>query len=241
MRRASGCHKCWHRWARHHGAMVAVTLSPLSSALPQAPVPVAHEAPWDPVWPCARGAAAAWFRRLHSASATTRLSPVDRDDLCGLLALALADPALPATVALGLSPDQLRHLGALLCPDGLDALGVGWSTETGEDAVEEPDLRRLLGEHGAPASPLAALLVPVIARRCRWSRHLWVAMGVRSRPALAALFQRHFPSLAAARPPGMRWKRYLYRNLCADTLAVVCKSPECEGCEDYPECFDEPH
>ncbi|WP_366930755.1 nitrogen fixation protein NifQ [Marinospirillum sp.] len=35
----------------------------------------------------------------------------------------------------------------------------------------------------------------------------------------------------------MKWKKFLYRQLCMDSGITYCRSPSCEACSDYAECF----
>jgi nitrogen fixation protein NifQ len=62
-------------------------------------------------------------------------------------------------------------------------------------------------------------------------------MGLFSRPELSAAIRRHLPALAAANHKGMRWKRFLFRQLCEQTGGSLCKTPDCGRCSDYSLCF----
>lgn len=80
-------------------------------------------------------------------------------------------------------------------------------------------------------------LVRILAARTALPGHLWVAMGLTERPQLTAAIQRHLPSLAEANNQNMRWKRYLYKQVCDLNGGVMCKSPNCGVCSDYHLCF----
>lgn len=117
--------------------------------------------------------------------------------------------------------DLIPH--ALLFGDGL---GIA------EDvyAVIEPHISA--GEKG-PAHWLAR----IISVRTEIPGHLWVSIGLRERPELGGTIKRILPGLFAANSQNMRWKRYLFREICHRNGGVLCKSPNCGVCSDYELCF----
>lgn len=68
-------------------------------------------------------------------------------------------------------------------------------------------------------------------------RHLWQDLGLPSREALSALIAHVFPALAARNTQNMRWKKFLYRQLCEREEILICKSPSCGDCSDHGVCF----
>ena len=82
-------------------------------------------------------------------------------------------------------------------------------------------------------------LASILAARTALPGHLWVAMGLTERPQLTAAIRRHLPSLAEANSQNMRWKRYLYKQVCDLNGGVMCKAPNCGVCSDYNLCFVE--
>lgn len=82
-------------------------------------------------------------------------------------------------------------------------------------------------------------LARILAARAAHPGHLWVAMGLFERPQLSAAIRRHLPSLAQANHQNMRWKRYLYKQLCERDGGLMCKAPNCGVCSDYATCFAE--
>lgn len=83
----------------------------------------------------------------------------------------------------------------------------------------------------------AVWLASILAARAAIPGHLWVAMGLTERPQLTAAIRRHLPSLAVANNQNMRWKRYLYKQVCELNGGVMCKAPTCGVCSDYALCF----
>jgi nitrogen fixation protein NifQ len=79
----------------------------------------------------------------------------------------------------------------------------------------------------------------IIAARAACPGHLWVAMGLFERPQLTAAIRRHLPSLAEANHQNMRWKRYLFKQVCDLNGGMMCKAPNCGVCSDYALCFAE--
>lgn len=77
----------------------------------------------------------------------------------------------------------------------------------------------------------------LLACACLGDRHLWQDMGLPSRDALSALIAHWFPSLKALNAGDMKWKKFLYRQLCLREQVLICKSPSCADCGDHPQCF----
>ncbi len=103
---------------------------------------------------------------------------------------------------------------------------------------ELEELERLLVESLNSDVVLGSEMVTVLASACLGSQHLWRDLGMPERPRLTALFHDYFPSLHASNSKNMRWKRFLYRQLCENGGDYVCRSPSCEECTSYSECFD---
>lgn len=80
-------------------------------------------------------------------------------------------------------------------------------------------------------------LARILASRAARPGHLWRAMGLFARPELSAAIRRHLPALAEANAGGMRWKRFLFRQLCERGGGVMCRTPDCRECGDYALCF----
>ena len=54
---------------------------------------------------------------------------------------------------------------------------------------------------------------------------------------LSELFARNFPRLAALNSRDMKWKKFLYKQLCEKEGINACRAPSCEQCDDYLKCF----
>lgn len=107
-----------------------------------------------------------------------------------------------------------------------------------EDEVE--DLRALLIEHlDAAAGPRedAAAVAETVAVACLGDNHLWQDLQFASRAELSALMARWFPALVAKNQADMKWKKFLYKQLCEREQVFVCKAPSCAVCSDHAQCF----
>jgi nitrogen fixation protein NifQ len=115
--------------------------------------------------------------------------------------------------------------------------GPAVSAERRERALEHDDLVQLLTRYADREVEGAFALARVVAEGCLGADHLWQDLGLPSRRELSFLMTRNFPRLAAENKRDMRWKKFLYRRLCEQEGLVACRSPSCEACCDYAECF----
>jgi nitrogen fixation protein NifQ len=105
---------------------------------------------------------------------------------------------------------------------------------------EVDDLRALLLDHADPAAGPAeecTALAETLALACLGDNHLWQDLQLPSRAELSALMQHWFPALVAKNGADMKWKKFLYRQLCEREQILICKSPSCAVCIDQPVCF----
>lgn len=156
-----------------------------------------------------------------------------------ILALALAQArednvGLAATS--GLDADALLALGERLFPgvaDGLAALaGAAPAPST-----EEESARDLLLMYGTGDYAFLHPLATMIARRCQEPHHLWQDLGLRNRGELSELMTRHFTRLKLKNSADMKWKKFIYRMVCASEGFSLCPAPVCSDCDDFASCF----
>lgn len=106
------------------------------------------------------------------------------------------------------------------------------------DEVE--DVERLLLDHADPAAGSAteiAAMAHTVALACLGDNHLWQDLQLGSRAELSALMRRWFPALVEKNRFDMKWKKFLYKQLCEREQVFVCKSPSCAVCCDHAVCF----
>lgn len=162
---------------------------------------------------------------------------LDRLLFSRIIALA-ASSGRPLPQELGLPADEARELIRRHVPQAAPLLD-GLSDPPGgdEQAIEEADLRDFILEHRGHDGREADWLAAILARRSLASNHLWQDMGFANRGELNAMFARHFPALKARNSQDMKWKKFFYRSLCEREGLALCKSPNCEVCEDFTDCF----
>ena len=105
---------------------------------------------------------------------------------------------------------------------------------------EVTDLVALLLAHADPAAGTRQEIEHVaqtVALASLGDNHLWQDLQFASRAELSALMRRWFPSLVARNAGDMKWKKFLYRELCQQAEVLICKSPSCAICTDRPVCF----
>jgi nitrogen fixation protein NifQ len=143
--------------------------------------------------------------------------------------------ALPPGLGLGeadFAALMARHFPGFTLP-------VGWTDAAVEAARhdEREALRTLLREHCAGADVSAHWMAGIVTAACMGGDHLWQDLGLWSRVDLSRLMMQNFSALAAKNSRDMKWKKFLYKQLCDREGVVVCRSPSCEVCADYAKCF----
>lgn len=175
------------------------------------------------------------FEALY-AQAEDPLS-ADARDFASILTLGLmernrGEGTLPDL--LGLDHMALEALAQIYFP-GADLPDL--SLERREPSQEQITLSLLLRWRGGAGTPESVWLADIIARRSMQPNHLWQDLGLPDRATLSALMSRHFRRLVALNTNNMRWKKFFYRQVCADQDFALCLAPTCGECEEYDECF----
>lgn len=139
---------------------------------------------------------------------------------------------------LGLSPDQFSRMLQRHFPNSGPLFEIDpsrWGESVRMD--ERQDLLDLLEEHRANLDESESWVELVIAAGCMGGNHLWQDLGLWGRADVTQLIGRNFPELAAKNVKDMKWKKFLYKQLCQREGVYVCRSPSCEVCSDYASCF----
>ena len=103
--------------------------------------------------------------------------------------------------------------------------------------LEKDDLVSLLKHSSRHDTPEIDWLIGIIVSGCLGSDHLWQDLGLWSRSQLSAMLQYNFPGLAAKNDKDMKWKKFLYKQLCEAEGLYLCRVPSCEVCIDYAKCY----
>jgi len=104
---------------------------------------------------------------------------------------------------------------------------------------EWQELRDLMLASRRGDDPQELRIACIVAAACLGGDHLWRDLGLESRQHLQDLLSHNFPELAARNVHDMRWKKFFYKQLCEQDGGYVCRSPSCEQCPTYHDCFGE--
>jgi nitrogen fixation protein NifQ len=141
----------------------------------------------------------------------------------------------------GLDADQTGLLLESHFPGCSDALLDSWQSltehETFAEAIELEDLVKLLVDHRTVEDEDSRALAHAMATACTGNDHLWQDMNLPARKVLSDLLNGFFTSLAVRNRLDMKWKKFLYLQLCEREEIRVCKSPSCGVCTDYQVCY----
>lgn len=140
---------------------------------------------------------------------------------------------------LGFTPDEFTHLLECHFPDaGIPMPALRPPPQWDPRLVEEKDeLIKLMVMHRAGNDPSEITMSRVVATACMANDHLWQDLGLWSRQDLSELMVRNFPELAAKNNKDMKWKKFLYKQLCIQEGIYICRAPSCALCSDYHNCF----
>jgi nitrogen fixation protein NifQ len=139
---------------------------------------------------------------------------------------------------LGLSAVEFAHLARRHFPGVKIPTGVRSKLQRPKiRSLEWDELRHLLRSHRAGRDLSELFIADIVCSGCLGSDHLWQDLGLFNRGELSALMQRNFPTLAARNDRDMKWKKFLYKQLCIAEGIYACRAPSCEECVDYAVCF----
>ncbi len=204
---------------------------PVQASMPQKAEHEARVTAVDPV-----------YAALVSSRKPDRVTHEDRHLFACLFAVVAREPYETAA-ALGLNEGDLISIMETYFP-GVDHSLFVKSAETPEvlPPLRNSEILAILLSH-VPAETgnrnlhSSVWLAHILAARAAVPGHLWIAMGLFARSELTDAIRRNLPSLAVANQQNMRWKRYLYKQVCERNGGVMCKAPNCGVCSDYALCF----
>lgn len=103
--------------------------------------------------------------------------------------------------------------------------------------LEKQDLECFLRQFASIQNQETEWLISIIVVACLGSDHLWQDLGLWSRKDLSEMLNHNFHDMAARNIHDMKWKKFIYKQLCETEGLYVCRAPSCEVCKDYPVCF----
>jgi nitrogen fixation protein NifQ len=139
---------------------------------------------------------------------------------------------------LGLSEKGFKEMMSFHFPEfELDILKNPGQCLDAERFDERDELRQLLSSHSVGKTRSEDWMTEIVVNACQGQDHLWQDLGLWSRKDLTLLMQQNFPSLAARNDKDMKWKKFLYKQLCIAEGIYTCRAPSCQVCADYDVCF----
>ncbi len=103
--------------------------------------------------------------------------------------------------------------------------------------LEKEDLVQLLCVFNQHPGDENKWLIDLVVSACLGSDHLWQDMGFWQRSELTNFLTYNFPALAKRNNKNMKWKKFLYKQLCEAEGLFLCRAPSCEVCVDHSICF----
>ncbi|MDG4563350.1 MAG: nitrogen fixation protein NifQ [Candidatus Competibacter sp.] len=161
------------------------------------------------------------------------------DDFLARILATQADGGGSLPVGLGLAPAEFaallgRHFPGATLPVMPNRPPPAWDPRLLE---EKEELIKLLDLHRAGRDVSERWMSVIVATGCMANDHLWEDLGLWSRRDLSELMTRNFPTLAAKNDRDMKWKKFLYKQLCEQEGIYLCRAPSCAVCRDYALCF----
>ena len=140
--------------------------------------------------------------------------------------------------ALGMSVPSFQQLLRCYFPDYPSSpIGRAGQTPDFGRMLEKQDLEQYLRQYAVMPAPESEWIIALIVAACLGGDHLWQDLGLFSRSELSALLRHNFPEMAAKNRKDMKWKKFIYKQLCEAEGLYVCRAPSCEVCKDYDVCF----
>jgi nitrogen fixation protein NifQ len=104
--------------------------------------------------------------------------------------------------------------------------------------LEREDLMRLILQYSAyPNKQETTWIANILIAGCLGNDHLWQDLGLWNRNDLSGLIRYNFPGLATKNTRDMKWKKFIYKQLCEAEGVYLCRAPSCDVCIDREGCF----
>ena len=174
-----------------------------------------------------------FFARLQAQPV---MSPNHKWLACMVASWCVGQGVLPDY--LGLTPAQFKQLTSVYFQDNsLPEQAASGSQLDFSRMLEKEDLVNLLTRYCRSDTLEMEWMIAIIVAGCLGSDHLWQDLGLWSRSQLSAMLHYNFPELAAKNDQDMKWKKFLYKQLCEAEGLYLCRAPSCNVCIDYAKCY----
>ena len=140
---------------------------------------------------------------------------------------------------LGLTADDYARLLQTCFPMSADELihMADAAAHDPERLPEREEVLSLLLEYRANQDESEGWIAEIVVAACMGMDHLWQDLGLWSRNELSEMLMANFPGLAQLNQRNMKWKKFIYKQLCERDGTYVCRAPSCDVCADYQKCF----
>lgn len=123
--------------------------------------------------------------------------------------------------------------------------GVNWpaaspaasSRQAATEMPEYAELKSLFTEFAAPGVKEEPWWIELMIAGCNGREHMWRDMGLLERGDLTRLICNCFPELGRRNVRDMKWKKFIYKQLCEREGIIACPAPTCDQCASFKECF----
>ena len=182
---------------------------------------------------------------LDLMSCATAADALEVQAMAGVLATAFEVHGFDQLPISGLSDSATRRMMARWFPGADRLLALDWQ-ELRHATRDEPrydEIEDLVGLLTTGVCPTHAGREEVIwvahalSQASLGDNHLWQDLHLPSRRELSALMSGWFPAIAARNDRDMKWKKFLYKQLCERAELTICRAPSCSVCTDYAHCF----
>lgn len=139
--------------------------------------------------------------------------------------------------AMGLAKSEFHAMTQMFFPGiEIPAKAPSGSNLDAGRMIEREELRNLLYTNSA-GTKQSAWMSDILVAGCLGNDHLWFDLGFWSRADLSSFMKHNFPDLANRNVKDMKWKKFLYKQLCESEGIYACRAPSCAVCVDYHSCF----
>jgi nitrogen fixation protein NifQ len=143
--------------------------------------------------------------------------------------------ALPAYM--GLTPESFSAMGAHFFPGVELPERSGLSDAWLAQMPEKGELEALFNDYAIDDTPQRAWIAAILIAGSAGHHHLWEDIGLFNRADLTAMIAENFPRMAAKNDRDMKWKKFIYKQLCEREGIIACPAPTCDACNDFSICF----
>lgn len=142
---------------------------------------------------------------------------------------------LPA--CMGLTPESFAAMIGRYFPGAALPATPARSENWRAQMPELAELETLFADFAVDDASERGWIASMLIAGCNGHHHLWEDLGLFSRPDLTAMIAENFPELAARNDRDMKWKKFIYKQLCDREGIIACPAPTCDACADFKVCF----